>query len=136
MLEILIRILLADPGVRAAVGERVTPVIRPQGGPLPALVVQTISAQRRYTMTGSDGLISSRVQVDAWGRRYEDAKGAARAVIRALSGLSGEIAGVTFGGIFVDGEDDSLDAGSNSQSGQAERYFRTRLDFIIWHHGD
>ncbi|RAH99196.1 DUF3168 domain-containing protein [Acuticoccus sediminis] len=135
MEEVLVRILLADPGVRASVGDRVTPVTRPQGVTLPAIVVQTISGRRGYAMSGPDGLITSRVQLDAWGRRYADAKTAARGAIRALSGLSGEIAGVAFGGVFVDGEDDSLDAGSNSQSGQPERYYRTRVDFIIWHHG-
>lgn len=130
-----IALLLADDGVEAAVGRRVWPMVRPQGSSLPALVVHRIGGLRGYNMGGPDNLVQTRMQVDAWGERYASAKLAARAAIAALSGQAVTQGGVRFQGIFVDNEVDEFDA-SKAQSGQADRLFRTRVDFIAWHTGE
>lgn len=133
MEEALTNLLLADTGVTALVGNRVTWLARGQASALPAIVLSRVTGLPDYTMAGPSGLVMSRVQVDCWGLSYAAAKTAARAVKAALSGLGGEHGGITFGGMFVEGERDDFDSGSNVQTGAAERYYRTSLDFIIWH---
>jgi len=56
MEEALIAKLLADAGVSALVGTRIYPGVRPQAGPLPAIVFNLISATPSYSdVEGRDG---------------------------------------------------------------------------------
>ena len=103
-------------GVPAHWGER------PQGGGYPAVVLNTIGGAEGLTMKGPDGLLQSRVQVDAYALSYAEAKAAARAIISALHGYRG-------GGFrLVEhvATRDSREGGTN----EAERPYRVSLDFM------
>ncbi len=58
--------LLDIPALTALVGARVYQMILPQDGVLPAVRVQRISGMQEQQLRGPDGLIKSRVQVDAY----------------------------------------------------------------------
>ena len=129
--------LLATAGLTALVSQRVYCGSRPQGGPLPDIIINRISGAPVYTDDGESGLASARLEIDCWGETYASAKTAARAVIASLSAFFGTVNGdgsppdfaVTFQNILLDAERDFREGGGNAP----EYLFRTNLDFIIWH---
>lgn len=128
MEEALVARLLAGTAVAALVGARIHWTIAPQGVGQPFVVLTIISGPRGYTMTGPDGLVPTRVQVDCYGLTFALAKTIARAVETRLSGYRGASSGVTFGGIFLDAERDGYE-----DEATPDKLFRTSLDFIVWH---
>lgn len=127
MEEALTNHLLAQAGLVALVGQRITWARRPQGSTLPAIVLHVISRQPQYTMEAASGLASRRIQVDCWADSFAGAKGAAREVAAALSGARMTVGGVAFQGGFQEGERDSFEQGSGG-----EQLYRVSMDFIIW----
>lgn len=128
MEESVIARLLADAAVAALASVHVYPGARPQGSPLPALVVNKISGAPVYDDQGEAGLFSARVQVDSWGDTYTAAKQLARAVKTCLSGFVGTQGATSFRNVLVDAERDLRETGSN----EAQYEFRTSVDFIVW----
>lgn len=123
----LIAKLLASAGITALVGQRINWKVRPQGQPLPALVLHKPSGFPDYQLSGTEGLWQSRVQVDSWGLSYGAAKAAADAVLATLSGQRFTHAGVRFAGVLmVDERDDTFSA----ETGTLFRYSR---DYQVHH---
>jgi hypothetical protein len=115
-------LLLADTGVAALVGTRVNFGAHPQGQPLPALVLQTISDQEDFSMQGPSGLLEGRVQVDCYADTYGGSKLLSRATRSALNGYRG-------GGFLLVTQvsaRDSREGGSN----EATRPYRVSMDFL------
>lgn len=121
MEEELRTLLLANTAIAALVGVRIDWGARPQGQPLPAMVLNTIFAAEGYRLAGVDGLHRARVQIDCYGASYSSAKLLSRAVIEALSGYRGG----GFRGVFHVGTRDRREGGSN----EADRPFHVSLDF-------
>jgi len=114
-------LLLASSGVSSLVGTRVNFGTHPQGQPLPAIVLNTISDAEDYHMNGSGGLFEGRIQADVYAPTYGAAKLASRAVRKALHFYRG-------GGFFLITQisaRDSREGGSN----EAERPYRVSMDF-------
>ena len=125
----LIGYLLADSGVAAIVGTRITPVSRTQGDPLPALTVTRVSGAPLYADEGEVGLTNARIQVDSWGSTYTSAKDLAAAVLTRLSAVQDVLQGsTTFIYITMDNEQDFREGGA----GEPEYLFRVSQDFIVW----
>lgn len=125
----LIDLLLANAPLVSLVGDRVTPVARTQGDPLPAVVTMRISGAPEYADDGEVGIQNARMQIDCWGESYESAKDLAAAVTTALSAVRDIVQGATtFIYIILDDVRDSRESGFNN----AEYLFRTSLDFIVW----
>lgn len=121
MEEDLRALMLADSGLAAIVGNRINFGEHPQGAGHPAIVLTTISNEVYMHMNGKGGLEESRVQVDAYGKTYGDAKRAARAAIKLLHFYRG-------GGFLLISQlstRDSRETGSN----EAERLYRVSVDF-------
>lgn len=114
-------LLKADPAV-AALTSRINWAAHPQGQPWPALVLHLVGDRADYALDGETGHGSARIQVDAWGDSYSDAKRLARAVRSALSGH----AGGRFQGVFFAGSREDRAAGTN----EADRPFRCSQDFL------
>lgn len=127
----LIGVLLADPAITNAVGQRVYPLQRPQGSDYPSIVSTRISGQPLYDDDGEVGLQNARVQVDSFGRTYTEAKDLAQLVRARLSAFSGLHAGINFSYIMLDEERDLNEGGSNA----AEYPVRVAMDFIVWTRG-
>lgn len=126
----LVALLLASDLVRGKVGKRVHSPALPQGAQLPALVIRVISGDDDYTHKGPDELAERRVQIDAWAKTKAEARSAARAVRKLLSGFRGavDVAGqvVELGPIFAAGDRDLFE-------GEApDRRIGRSQDFTVW----
>lgn len=87
MEEQLRAILLADSAVTALVpAARISWHARPQGSPLPAIVMHVINDRDTYTVSDVTDFGQARVQIDCWGATYPSAKAVSRAVRAALAG--------------------------------------------------
>jgi hypothetical protein len=123
--------LLADEGIAAAVGERIFPLLLPQGERRASIVYTVISELSDPTMTGPSGLSRVRMQVDCWAPSADAADALGRAVEARLDGYQGPMTGegspaesVAVQGAFLDDERDDYD-------GEADLY-RASRDFIVW----
>jgi hypothetical protein len=121
--------LMADAGVAALVGPRVTWAVRARGAPLPAVVLHQISGRRNYAMTAPSGLVEARVQVDCWALSNGIATHIGRAVNAALGGLRAELDGVMIQAAFLELEQDLPDTASPPD----EQIQRVSQDWMIWH---
>lgn len=125
----LIQYLLAGAGVTAIVGDRVTPISRTQGDPLPAVTVTRVSGAPLYADDGEVGLTNARVQVDSWAETATAARDLSDAVRTRLSAVQDVLqSGVTFIYIMLDNEQDFREGGSQ----EPDYLFRVSQDFIVW----
>lgn len=122
MEEAIRALLLASSGVVSLCGDRIDFGANTQGAGYPRIVLWVIGDAEGHTLEGPDGLSVGRVQVDCYGVTYGAAKQVSRAVRALLDGYSGG----EFQGVFLAGTRDTREGGSN----EAERPFRTSLDFI------
>ena len=128
MIAALIAKLLATAGVSALVSTRIRPVLAHQTDTLPLIVVHQITHRPEYSTSAMVALAATRVQIDCWGKTMASAIGVGDAVKTALSGQTFTQGGVTFQGLFVDGERHSFE-GDQPEA----RRFRCGLDFQVWH---
>lgn len=120
----LIAKLLATAGVTALVSTRINWGRRPQGSPLPCIVLTRIDGAPDVHHGGRSGLVSSRVQVDCWGESYGAAKGVARAVETAVTAQTFTQGAIRFDVILIADERDST-------FDEVTPLFRTSLDLMI-----
>ena len=80
----LIARLEADAAVTAFVADRIYWLVRPQGSPLPALVLQVVSETRTQHLKGFDDCFEARVQVAAQAEKYSVSRALAEAAVAAL----------------------------------------------------
>ncbi|KFG90734.1 hypothetical protein BV98_001446 [Sphingobium herbicidovorans NBRC 16415] len=122
----LIARLLADAGLAALIGNRVTPVSRVQGEALPALTLTKVAPGRAYTFSGADGTHGTLMQFDAWALSAAAAKAVATALTAILetpATSGGTIFGMSFLQSERDGHEDVPGVGT---------VFRVSADFLIW----
>ena len=116
--------LLADSGVAALVGNRITWVQRPQETALPAITLQTITAPLGQTMDGIQETQQATVQVDCWATRHASGAALRDAVIAALIPAA-EFDGVKFQRAFIPSRREGGEQGSNGF------IYRQRIDFRL-----
>lgn len=109
-------------------------VTAPQGEPLPYLVLNRVSVLPTYVMSGLDGFIQSRVQIDIYGDQWPNVFAASQQVSTILSGYRGVVNGIRFQGIFVESIRD-LASGDASQSADrpVTNLYRISIDIMINH---
>lgn len=117
--------LLADGELTALVGTRITWVQRPQAGSLPAITLQTISADRAQNFGGFEDMQSATIQADVWAANYASAAAVTEALIQA-SAETGMHGGVTFRRAFIERRRDGFEQ-SDPQS-----FYRVSLDLTVW----
>ena len=128
MEEDLLAYLLADAGLSSLVPNRVFWVRRPQGSPLPAIVLTRISRLPDYTLSGPSDMTQSRIQADCYADSYGRSKAVVRALVARMSGARVKHGATTFQSVFVDGERDSFET-----TDAGERLFRCSTDLILHH---
>jgi len=127
--EALYSYLSSYAGLTALVGNRIYPLILPQGVTLPAVTYTQISGPRVHCMGSDPGLTHPRFQVSVWAESYSDMATVAaqvRAALQDYSGTMGGDDGVVVQRIFLEDETDR-NFEPNTKT------FRRDLDFIIWH---
>jgi hypothetical protein len=88
----LVAYLSLTANVTAYCGNSIQPIPAPANlEEYPALTMQTASDVSGYTLTGLDGVTTSRVVFNCIAQQYGDARGLALAVKAALSGYSGTL---------------------------------------------
>ena len=102
-------LLLADAGLSALVGSRVTWTMRPQATALPAVVLTIISEVRPYTYAGEVALYETRVQADTYAASAYVARDVDRALAETVSGFKGDVGGTVFDGIFIVSRFDAIE---------------------------
>ena len=116
--------------VAALAGDRVTWIRRAQAGMLPAAVLTLISQVRSAHLGGADDMIVSRVQIDCYAMRHDQALTLAAAMRAALIGPA-EVGGV----MFWRGEQNGLrDLGEDIDG--VGFVHRASLDLILRHTDD
>jgi len=127
MEEALRAYLLAQAGITDLIGNRVFWNIRPQGTPLPALVLNRISLPVNHTYKDRVRLSRARVQFDCYGVSNASARGLERAVVTALDSRAFTQGGIEFQGCFAADARDLTDRGTTD----ADTIFRPSIDFNI-----
>ncbi len=120
--------LLDAPAVEQLVGMRVDWTVRPQGAPLPAIVLELITDPRPQTHDGDDSIRWSRVRAKCLAETRAGAIALREAVIAALV-PAGEFGGVWFDNSYVD---QVRDLGGDTEIGFVHC---DGVDLIIWHKG-
>jgi len=120
--------LLGASAVAILVGQRVDWTRRPQGAPLPAVVLELITDPRPQTHDGADSIRWSRVRAKCLAETRAGAIALREAVIAALV-PAGEFGGVWFDNSYVD---QVRDLGGDTETGFVEC---DGVDFILWHKG-
>ena len=129
MEEALRAALLADAGVAALVGRRVSWGARPQSSLLPAVILHNVSSPMTHTLRGRVGMTGHLVQIDCWGGSYAQAKALARAVTAALDALKAE----PLQAFPESARDDDFTQGDGPDPSGASDFYRTSIDARVWH---
>ena len=126
MEEGLIALILGTSAIAERVEDRLYPGVRPQGSPLPALVLNIFPRPPQYTHGGPCRVGEDRIQVDALAATYTDMKALEKVVRARLSGFRGVVAGVEFQGVF-----DAGGGGDSFEHAPPDRIHRHSMDFIV-----
>lgn len=117
--------LLAAPGVAALVGARVYRDERPEGDPLPAIVILLVSDPRPMTYSGAQSLRRARLQLDCLG----DSRGLADEIGEAaIAAVEGKVLVAPFDSVRI------ANVRNDSSRGNPATTFRTAVDVMAWHH--
>lgn len=101
--------LSTNAGITAIIGTRVYPGIIPQSGVQPCIVYNKQSRTRQQLFCGTDGLLSTRLEIDCYADSYIKSVALANAVTAALQDFSGNMAGTEVPRIFLENEIDLSD---------------------------
>lgn len=121
-------LLLSHAPLTALVGTRVHWLRLPESvSGYPYVNLQVVSGPVTYHSKGVSALEQTRVQADIWADTYTSAEAVARALKDLLSGYRGDLGGVKFRGIFLDGARDG-----DGETVKGQKYlFRHTMDFKI-----
>lgn len=119
--------------VAALVGDRVYPLLLPQGlTTFPAIRYQRISTPRSQyrTLDGRAEYASPRIQVDCWALTFDGAIAVSEAVYGLLEGFHGTIGGLRIDAISADDEATDVEPDIGPQ---ARALYRSRIDVLVYH---
>lgn len=120
----LLQQLTANIDVTALVETRIYPVVWPDTPVFPLVTYQRISTVTQSVFSGPLSMATVRLQIDAWGAGYSDAKAVAEAINKALEGFQGTLPdGTRVDDIILDSQFDLFDSPSLR--------FRVSSDFLI-----
>lgn len=122
--------LIGYAALAALVGDRVYPLVLPQGKPRPAITYQLITPVPSDEMRSKGVIERSRWQVSVWGTTYLEAKSVAEQVVACLDGFTGLLgAGITTKGIVMV---DQVEMSDPTGDGSGATRCHIATDFIVW----
>jgi hypothetical protein len=123
-------ILINDVPVAALVTARVYPQRRPQGTATPAIVYQNVFEDTNQALATQGGIKRTRMSIDLFDTTYGGTKTLRDAVETALINYTGTLEGSTIHSVRLES---SVDLDEIDVPAGDFGYFRTILDFVIWH---
>lgn len=119
------------PAVAALVGDRIYPVMVPQGHPdgparLPCVVYTRVTAARQVLFCGTDRAVQASYQLDAYAAEYDSAVAVATAIRAALVDYGGQLGDVAALRC-------SLEADFDTVPDPEPGIFRRLQTFTIWY---
>lgn len=123
--------LQGTAAIAAIVGDRIAPMERAQGEPLPGITYQVISDVPGYHLGGESGHSVARIQVDCWATTYLAVKQLAEQVRLAVSGFTGTWSEHAITGVLVQDNGDlpeSVELGS--EAGPHRASMDLRIGFL------
>lgn len=129
MEEAVTAILLADPRLAQAIGDRVHWTMAPQNSARPYLILQLISDQPDQSYQGRTGFEASRLQIDAYTETELTAKAILDFAVVALERARGTFSGHTLQGAILKSRRPLPASGAAG----APPLFRRSADVIILH---
>ena len=123
-------ILIADGTVTGLVSSRVYPQRRPQGTAVPAIVYQNIFEETNEALATQGGIKRTRLSVEVFDKTYGATKTLRNAVESALINYTGTTEGETIDSLRLES---AVDLDELNEPASDFGYFRTILDFVIWH---
>lgn len=124
--EGLVAHLKADSAVAALVGTRIYHEKLPQKPTYPALAYARTSTERQMTLSGPSSLTQVRIALDAWTHSSAEMKSLAAAVRSAVSGVTGNLGGVSIQHCTYESEADL----SEFEGDRSDR--RVSFELVIW----
>lgn len=122
--------LLQSAALGALVDRRVHHKIRPQGSPLPAVVINRISGVPVRRLDGVITITTTRIQVDCWAETAPQLFAVVSAVKAALDRATfAHTAAVIHGCFLIDEQDDDVTETPLTD----HKPLRTRMDFRVQH---
>ena len=123
-------ILIADGTVTGLVSSRVYPQRRPQGTAVPAIVYQNVFQATNEALATQGGIKRTRLSVEVFDKTYGATKTLRNAVESALINYTGTTEGETIDSLRLES---AVDIDETNEPAGDFGYFRTILDFVIWH---
>jgi hypothetical protein len=129
MIEKAIYSLLANnSAITDLVSTRIYPQVREQSDALPAVTYQIISGLRAIDMSGPNGLVESRVQINCFAATILAAAELSAVVRRALSGFQGGAAGVAIECMLLE---DAGDLPAIEPENERMNVYAKTMDFFV-----
>lgn len=110
-------VLIGANAVTTIVGDRIFPVLLPQGVAFPSITYQRVSGDREYNLSGYSTLENPRIQIDIWSTSYGISKDLGGKVKTAMD------AATTFKSIMITDQDMYEDE---------IKIYRVSQDYSIW----
>ena len=121
-------LLANNTSITDLVSTRIYPMVRDQEAGLPAITYQSISGVRSYDLTGPNGLVDGRIQVNCFADDPLEAGELAAVVRAALNGHRGGAAGVHIELMLLD---DMGDLPYIDPENEAQNVFAKMMDFYV-----
>jgi len=121
-------LLVHNTSITDLVSTRIFPMVRDQLVGLPAITYQVISGIRSYDLTGPNGLVEGRVQINCFADDPLEAGELAAVVRAALNGHRGGAAGIDIELMLLD---DQGDLPYIDPENEAQNVFAKMMDFYV-----
>ena len=123
--------LISKTSITSLVSTRIYPLIAPEGSAWPFIIYQRIGSSHEHNMSGSSGLVTATVQIDAYAEAYSSAKSIGAAIRNVLDGYRGLMGSTFVSRCHLGDERDLLDV-----TDLADEFggFRWSGDFAIAYH--
>lgn len=118
--------LIAAPAVAGLIGERVHPLVIPQGGKTPCITYQRSGSNRHKTTCGTNRLVGARVKLDCYSKTYIQAQALAAEVWQRLRDFSGDMQGVEVSDLSLELDLDLSD--------MEPGLYRQSQTYLIWYY--
>lgn len=121
-------LLINNTAITDLIGDKLYSQVREQTDGLPAITYQVISGIRNFDMTGPNGFVVGRIQINCFAATILASRQLAAVVRVALSGFKGGAAGVQIECMLLDDEGDS--PAIEPENEQMNVYAKT-MDFFV-----